>query len=150
MNASKANKTTRTKGVTLLEMLIVIAVIGLITALAGVGFNRYLQTVRLNEATRVVGDTLRRVSDQAITESRRLVVKAADISSDGAEIVWYADDEVVGRQVLPVGAEVTAVTPGQDISFMGRGLPERGAVLTVTRGEQSRDVRLLPTGMVVR
>ena len=137
------------KGFTLLEILIVVAIIGILLAVSSVGLQGYIQQLRLNEATSEVKQTLKRVLDEAVTQSREMRIS---VSSDSSAIVWETKPvlgswQEAGRETLPNSASVSV--GGGAVVINGRGLPEQQRQFQVTRNEKSRMVTLLTSGLVI-
>lgn len=141
------------RGVTLLEMLVVLAVLGILLAIGALNLSRAAEQRRLDEAARTVGETLRRVGDDASKKSQRITLS---LSADNTTLSWEDEEDVVRSQSLPEGATVTIGQLGleggsgsTDIVFLGRGFPVQGRTFTVTRNGENRVVNLLATGTVV-
>jgi prepilin-type N-terminal cleavage/methylation domain-containing protein len=132
----------RKQGFSLIEILVVLAVLGILLGMSGLFLNSYLQRQRLNEATRTLGESLRRASETAVTSSEEVV---ATISN--TEIRWVDESNKVGVQSLPTGATI----PGTPIivTFSGRGLPQLGQPFKVQLNGKERNLYLLPTGAVM-
>jgi type II secretory pathway pseudopilin PulG len=109
--------------------------------MSGFFLNGYLQRQRLNEATRTLGESLRRASETAVTSSQRVT---ATITS--TNVTWVDEASKSSSQALPHGATIsnTPVT----IEFSGRGLPARGQAFKIQLYGQERNIFLFPTGAV--
>ncbi len=138
----------RKGGFSLLEILVVLAVLGILLGISGFLLSGYLRQVRLNEATRTFGETLRRVSEIAATESQYMVLKI-DITSlrwreQGAPVT-----ELRGSLDIPNVEAIIMPTGGDEIEFTGRGLPQEGYLYQLVLGDRERSVYLAPTGAVI-
>ncbi|MGL4609862.1 MAG: pilus assembly FimT family protein [Trueperaceae bacterium] len=130
------------KGFSLLEMLLVLAILSILLTISGFLLNSYLQQQRLNEATRTLGETLRRIGELATTESQRYEVTFTENS-----MTWENEDNVETTQTLPYNVVLTLPMP--DLEFSGRGLPQTGQTFTLTLNERVRTVYLAATGAVM-
>jgi prepilin-type N-terminal cleavage/methylation domain-containing protein len=138
--------TKRTKGLSLTEMLVVLAILGILLTIAGFLLNGVIQRQRLNEATRTFGETLRRVSETAVTKSQRVTATVTSSS-----ISWSDESGVSGNASLPHNATIAGAattTLPATIVFTGRGLPVDFHRFTVSLKSQNRRVNLLTTGAV--
>jgi prepilin-type N-terminal cleavage/methylation domain-containing protein len=138
------NAPTRQQGFSLIEILIVLAILGILLGIGGFNLNRYIQTSRLNEATKIVGETLRRVSELAVTKSQKMI---ATINTNS--ISW--EDEAThtprGSQTLPYAASITNKTTSS-VTFLGRGIPEQDENFEISLGSKTKTVYLFVTGAV--
>jgi prepilin-type N-terminal cleavage/methylation domain-containing protein len=137
-------------GFTLVELMVVIAVLGILMSIAALGLRNYILQLRLNEASVTVIQTLKRLGDLAITQSRpvRLQVTAAP------ELTWAGQGtgstwEQLGTLALPEGTTLVQ-NPIGAITFSGRGLPQTQTTFTIRRGNLQSVVTLLPSGLVVQ
>jgi prepilin-type N-terminal cleavage/methylation domain-containing protein len=138
--------TKRTKGLSLTEMLAVLAVLGILLGISGFLLNGVIQRQRLNEATRTFGETLRRISETAVTKSQQVT---ATVTSSG--ISWSDENGVVTTASLPYQATIAGAattTLPATIIYTGRGLPTTFHRFTVSLNSQNRRVNLLTTGAV--
>lgn len=142
------NAKTKQKGFSLLEMLLVLAVLGILLGIGGYQLGSATRTQRLNEATRMLGDTLRQIGQDAAAQSQEFTVDDTSSASDKARLSWTNEDGDNRHIVLPHSATISAQVPSGDIDFSGRGFPRTGVSFTVTTLAGSRQVNLLPTGVV--
>lgn len=135
------------QGFTLLELLVVLAILGILLAMAAPGLLGYINTIRANEAAAALASGLRRAGGAALSRSVAVTVSVTD---GGNAIAWKAAaDAGAVTQPLPYGAAVTSVTPAGAITFSGRGLPTEQYAVQLRTRTVSRTVVVLVTGKVV-
>ena len=143
--------TVRTKkGLSILELMGVVAILATLLAVGGITLSSYMRQLRINEATRVVSDTLARVRDDALRQSRQLRLDETYLTN--GILLWRAGDTEVARITLPPGTVISSVNkqlPAQPITFLGRGLASQQVQFTIKRGKLERSIILFPTGLVM-
>src|SRR5690348_13688656 len=98
----RCTATSRVRGFTLIELMIVVAIIGVLAALAVVGVRNYIATAKTAEAKHIVGAITR----SAITQYER----ERDISQVlPATGVVAANTHVLCDSAVPVPLSITAV-----------------------------------------
>lgn len=151
MSMSQVNTMNKQElGFTLIEMLIVLAIAGVLLSIAGLTLSNYNQNLQLSQATQTLDSTLRLISNEALKESRELTLDESSLS-DG-KLVWKADTSLVGEVAMPSGVTVSVSNKdltSTDISFSGRGLPNQQATFTVNKGSKTDTIILLGTGLVI-
>lgn len=153
MNAERSERRWQQGGFSLLELLVVVAVLGVLVGVGGMILTNLLGGLRMDRAATVVGETLRRIGDDARQGSRRYTLDESQLATDPAVMVWQAGGGGPRRETLPPGATISSVTKqvaGTPVEFTGRGLPVQSVTFEVSLGSRSRQVILLPTGLVVR
>jgi len=137
------------RGFSLVEALIVLAILGTLLAVGSVGLLGYLQTTRLNQARQEVATALRLVGNKALTESRPYTVSVQ--TGTPAQIRWAptGSSSISGNIIVPYDVRIASVTPSGPIQYVGRGFPVQQYTLTLQLGPRSTTVVLLPTGKVV-
>jgi type IV fimbrial biogenesis protein FimT len=138
------NAPTKRQGFTLIEILVVIAILGILLSIGAFNLSRYIQSSRLNEATKVVGESLRRVSELAITESQSMIATIDATSISWADAVTKTPR---GTQTLPYTATISSMS-ATDIVFSGRGIPVQDESFEVSLGSKTKGVYLFVTGAV--
>jgi prepilin-type N-terminal cleavage/methylation domain-containing protein len=106
-SAGAINKLER--GVTLLEMLIVVALIALLTGLSYAPVAAGLETLRLRAASDVVLSFLSAALDRA--ERKQAVVEVQILPVENALLARTADQTFVKRVDLPEGMKIARITP---------------------------------------
>jgi type II secretory pathway pseudopilin PulG len=134
----------------MLELLVVIAVLGILLAVAGWTGSRYIAQMRLNDAKQTAVDAVTKTSNDALKQSRilRLAIENAN-----KRLVWREGTTEVGRQDLPEGSTVVVQAQqnaGTALEFSSRGIPNQQVTFRVSRGSDSKDFTLLVTGLVVQ
>lgn len=137
-------------GISLVELLVVLAVLSVMLSLGSLNFAGYLRQLRLNEATTEVAETLRRMSNDATRNNLKVTLDEGALSEN--HLRWLAGTEVLGEQSLPEGTTVRLVNRPrvERLDFSSRGLPYRQLTFEVKRSGLSGRVVLLPTGMVIQ
>jgi|YNPMSStandDraft_1061717.scaffolds.fasta_scaffold18989_3 type IV fimbrial biogenesis protein FimT len=136
------------RGFSLVEMLVALAILGVLLAVGAVGLLGYLETTRLNQARQEVATALRLVGNRALSESQPYTVRVR--SGTPARISWARAGSTgeLGSITVPHNVRVS-VSPNGPIQYVGRGFPVRQYVLTLERGSRSATVVVLTTGKVV-
>lgn len=130
---------------TLIEVVIVLAVIGVLFAVAAPQLNRFIQASRFDQGVKVFQQGLTTARDAASTQSKPVRFEAS-----GGSVTWTdaTANVQMGSSTLPFGTTVAAGAP--TVLFSGRGLPEVQAVFGLQRGGLTATVYLLPTGAIIR
>lgn len=134
----------------MLELLLVIAVLGILLAIGGWSGSRYIAQMRLNEAKQTAIDAITKTANDALKQTRQLSLA---IENNNSRLVWREGATVVGQQAMPEGTTVNIQAQqnaGTPIRFTSRGIPDQQVTFRVTRGDSSKDFTLLITGLVVQ
>jgi type II secretory pathway pseudopilin PulG len=134
----------------MLELLVVIAVLGILLAVAGWSGSRYIAQMRLNDAKQTAVDAVTKTSNDALRQSRVLNLK---IENSSKRLVWREGSVEVGQVNLPEGSTVVIQAQqnsGTTLEFSSRGIPNQQVTFRVSRGSDSKDFTLLVTGLVVQ
>ncbi|MCS7059505.1 MAG: hypothetical protein NZ849_04110 [Meiothermus sp.] len=135
------------RGLSLVEFLAVLLVLGTLLAVGGVGLTAYLQNSRLNQARAELAEALRQVGNRALTESRPYTVR---LTLGSSQLSWSNSEGPAGSLTLPHGVRVTSVSPSTTVEYVGRGFPLSQYRIELQLGSRPpRPVVLLPTGKVV-
>lgn len=143
------------KGFTLLELMVVMALIGILGAIGTPKLMSYQRSVALKEARNQVVQTLRNASGRAIIDSASQTVTFSLNQGGGADLSVAAGGVTNSTIKLERDAAISAVTSnGTNVTtviFDVRGRPNNSAPLLITTvlSDQSGQVRLLPTGKTV-
>ncbi|MGL4609122.1 MAG: GspH/FimT family pseudopilin [Trueperaceae bacterium] len=137
------------RGFTMLELLVIIGLVSILLSIGSVGTVRYLNQLKINEATRSVIDAIAQASNEAIRTSRELTFST---DNSDTQLVWRDGTTTVGQITLPntATATITRSITNQAFSFTARGLPTQQLSFTIRRGNDTRTFILLVTGLVVQ
>lgn len=143
------------KGFSLLELLVVLAIIAMVSTLGWWGLSNYLKQQRLARAVEVVRSAVTEARNLAADQSERVTL--ALCAPD--EIAYAPDDDPcnspdAARVVLPAGSEVemkdaTCRVSKGELEFTGRGLPIESRCFVVKYRNLSRGVAVLSTGKAI-
>lgn len=154
-------------GFTLLEIMIVIAIVAIISAVAVPGYLTWIPKNRLGSASRDVLSAMQKARLRAIKENTTVAVLfdpdadgnlegdyvafVDDGSGGGTAGNWVADggEQTFVNGQMPEGVQMTASTfnsPNHRTRFNGRGLP--GTIGTLTLTNSQSDTRQITLNIV--
>ncbi len=138
------------KGVTLLELIIVMVIIGICAVLVAPNIGNWMPTYRLRGATRDVVSTLRTAQIKAVSINAEYRVRFPDAASYILERntggLFVAEGV---QQTLPTGVQFTTFPPGSNFQFNPNSTASTGSLtLTNTRGSARRITLTTTTGRI--
>lgn len=140
---------TRTKGFTLIEMMVTVAIMAIVATLAAPSFVEMIRNNRVTTAANDVLSAMQVARSEAIRQRRPITVCAGtDACTDSTD--WAGGWIVTGPDgVIRVWAErpnMTIACPDRDVTFAPDGRAETTAVNVSLDGEFSRTVSITATG----
>jgi prepilin-type N-terminal cleavage/methylation domain-containing protein len=144
----------RSQGFSLIEMLIVLAILGILSAIGIVNYNNYARSIRIKEVSNSIAQLFQDTSARAINKGTAIKIGFSLNQTAGADMTITGDgsSETIS---LENDAEITSVQNSSgaqtSVTFKARGRMDSGSTLVVTTqlGTQTRTVRLLITGKTV-
>ncbi len=142
----------RQRGFTLTELLVTIAVFGILAAIAIPSFFSWMPSLRLNGAARLVMGDLMAARMKAVSQNNRFRVIFIDnhqykmLDDDNNNNVEDTGEWTQTRDIQDQYADVTLVSTANPI-FYPRG-SAWGATITLTNSSGSKIVRVASTGRV--
>jgi type IV pilus assembly protein PilA len=106
-------KKTNQKGFTLIELMIVIAIVGILAAVALPAYQDYTIRAKLSEALATIGEAKTSVSEYFIANGSIPTTQAAsgirtNIDTDVVASMTYADGGLITLSIKDVGGDTTA------------------------------------------
>ena len=136
------------KGFTLVEILVTVALIGIISAIAIPDWGTVLLTFRLGGATRQIQSELNRIKMKAVTENVNFQLV---YSENGQTYQVKRNGAELETKSLPEGIELRTATSPLTLEFTPRGTPSSAGTVTVklcnTKGE-GKNVVVRATGRI--
>lgn len=134
-------------GYTLIEVLVVIAILGILMGLSSWGLMGYLAKSRARETAEATAASLREAVNTALSRSEGITVKP---TADNKGMNWKNGSGAVNiNAVLPNDGVIMGIVPAEDIKITGRGLPLKQYKVNVKAANIDRTVILMITGKVV-
>ncbi len=131
-------KIHHSQGFTLIELMIALAVMGIIAAIALPNYQTYMAQRRLNGATRQLAMDLMRARSEAVTTGKKIIVSLSDnnhgytfiTDNDGTETITGGDTTGQTRDIYPDYFDVTfaAASSGFNPIFRPDGTGQTGTI----------------------
>jgi prepilin-type N-terminal cleavage/methylation domain-containing protein len=146
--------TTKTKGFSLLEVLIVISILSILAAIGVFNYNAYARSVRMREVNNRVAQLFQETSTRAINRGKAYAITFTLNQTAGQDITITGEKtETVS---LEADAEITSVkyaggsnVTSLDFDARGNRTDPSTVVVSTKLGDLTGTVRLLVTGKTV-
>lgn len=140
----------RSRGFTLLELLMVLAVLGIVAGVASLAWPRFEAALRLDAAMHQLAADLHDARVVAVASAAR--ARLTFTRGAARYRVERADDagawHLTAERALPRGIRIADVNSGGDLAFSARGNGENGTVVLVDRRGLHASLRLNQRGRV--
>ena len=158
---ARDGRLSRSEGFTLIELMVVIVIFGIVSAIALPGFNKFMRSLDLNSQVQRTATTIRVVRQRAITENNNFVLYWDNTIKGWG---WWDDDDNDGvkdgmekyaaPEPLPGWITITNSStnpfPSDSLSFLPNGSASAsGSVIFSNTDGFTRSLSVVrPTGMV--
>ncbi len=144
----------RQKGFSIVEILVVLAILAILLAIGYRGLLAYLEAQRMREAVENVKNTLFETRNRAALESQAYRLKVCGNDRLGLAKDGGGDPCASAGNPLPYGIQLgmfdgLCTTAKTELRFTGRGLPVESRCFVLSYRTRSRKVAVLATGKVV-
>lgn len=149
MTAKKVYK----KGVTLIEMLITISIIGILVGVITPSISKYLPGISLNGAAKVLTSNLREAQEKTITEQKQYLIRFhTDGAPDYYELIRINNsaEELQRTVVLKSGESLTLdnTIAGSQIVFSPDGGPSSSGDISISNATTTKIINVSPAGFI--
>ena len=149
MMCAKMNR----KGVTLIELVIVMVIIAIMAVLMAPNIGAWLPNYRLRSAARDIASTLRTAQVKAVSNNRDYRVQFTEGTGSSGSYVLQRDSGGFSpdgpAQTLPTGIQMTTSFNNERVDFRTNSTADAGTVsLRNPRGDQRTITVVLSTGRI--
>lgn len=152
---------TTHKGISLYELLIVMGIIVMVTAIAIPSINHYLPSLRFSSSAKVIVSKLRQAQEEAVTTQIRHGIKFNTTSPVSIDFIKYVEGTpptitVIENVQLPTNITLTLdaaisnnIDNANSIIFSANGAPDvNGNVAVGSSGYTSKIINISPAGVI--
>lgn len=141
------------KGFTAIEMIIVLGIVGILTAASIPTLSRYLPGIQLNGSTRTLSSNLREAQEKAITEQNQYLIRffpANSLAKYQLIKIKNSVESLVKEVTLPtdesISLEQTIVN--NQVVFSPDGGPSSSGNITLSLKGQTKIINVTPAGFI--
>lgn len=141
------------KGINLVELIVIIAIIGIVTAALVPAASRYLPGIQLTGATRTLASNLREAQEKAVTEQKQYAIRFSSGPTPSYQIinVSTSPEEVQKTVNLKPDQFLSAfgVRGGQVVFSADGGANQSGDIIISNPGKGiSKTISISPAGFI--
>lgn len=143
----------KTPGITLIELLTVIGIISILTAVAVPSVNYFLPGIQLNGSARVLSANLREAQERTITEQKQYLIRffpnASPIYYEMIRVNGGIEEPAIKKINLAHSETVnfTGITNNQ-ITFSTDGGPSSNGTITLGLNSANKNIDITPSGFI--
>ena len=140
------------QGVTLIELLTVISIVGILTAVGVPTVSHFLPGIQLNGSARVLSANLREAQERTITEQKQHLIRFSTASPFYYELIRVdgGNEELIKKINLSTNQTINlqpTITYNQ-IAFSTDGGPSSNGQITITNSSTNKIVSVSPAGFI--
>ena len=127
-NQHRSRRCLARDGHTLVEQLVVMALLGVMAAIGTVGLSRILDSVNVHIAAREIADLFAIARDEATSTGNRTAVR---VDSIGGRVVVHAGEDTIARFSTADGGDVVLHSSRDSMAYAPSGLGYGAANMSV-------------------
>jgi len=141
---------SKTKGISLIEVLMVTLIIGIIAGMGVLAISHFLPSIHLSGATKELVVEIKRAQQYAVTTQIRHQVKFLQSENKYQLIKESNPETIVTEKTLPEGITFGNISfPSNFVSFNAAGVPSQsGSVELVNRLNKKAIIEINPVGFI--
>lgn len=140
-------------GYTAIEMIIVLTIVGILTAVLIPVIKNYLPGIELNGTARILTADLRNTQEKAITEQNRYGIRFKSPTQNSYQVIHFFDESeeisatkyLSSEQTLELASSITS----NEIIFSADGGPSSSGDITLSRGTSQKVITVSPAGFIM-
>lgn len=145
---------TRSKGFTLIEMMVVIALLAIMASVAVPAYQNLIQNNRLSSTTNALLTGLQLARSEAVTKRSSITVCGANAAqSDCADSTDWGNGAMIFQgsdliRLIPLATGVSATSSVKEVIYNGNGTADSAATVTVSDARGSGSARTITVNVI--
>lgn len=141
------------RGLTAIEMIVVISIIGILVGMIVPTLSKYLPGIQLNGSARTLTSNLREAQEKAVTEQNQHLIRFFPLISPPAYRlirIYQENEEIIREVTLPNGQTLTLdqTISNDQIIFSADGGPSSSGNITIGTDTITKIINVSPAGFI--